>query len=32
MEGEAFLEVDPSESLVVRFTTLWYANDMTKQW
>jgi len=25
-------EIEPSESLPVRFSTLWYKNDMSKQW
>jgi hypothetical protein len=32
LEGETFLEVEPSEPLVARFTTLWYTSDMAKQW
>jgi hypothetical protein len=32
MEGVAFPEVEPSESLATRFSTLWYMNDMAKQW
>jgi hypothetical protein len=32
LEGETFLEVDPSELLAARFSTLWYTNDMVKQW
>jgi hypothetical protein len=31
-EGTTFLEIDPSESLAARFSIMWYANDMTKQW
>jgi hypothetical protein len=31
-EGVTFPEVKPSESLVARFSTLWYMNDMAKQW
>jgi hypothetical protein len=31
-EGVSFLEIEPSESLVARFSTLWYSNDMSKQW
>jgi hypothetical protein len=31
-EGETFPEVEPSESLAARFSTLWYTNDMLKQW
>jgi hypothetical protein len=31
-EGETFPEVEPSEPLVTRFSTLWYTNDMAKQW
>jgi hypothetical protein len=31
-EGVAFLEVEPSKSLAARFSTLWYTNDMSKQW
>jgi len=32
LEGESFPEVEPSESFVARFSTLWYTNDMVKQW
>jgi hypothetical protein len=32
LEGETFLEFEPSEPLVARFTTLWYTSDMAKQW
>jgi hypothetical protein len=32
IEGATFLEVEPSESLAARFSTLWYTNDMVKQW
>jgi hypothetical protein len=31
-ERESFPEVEPSDSLVMRFFTLWYTNDMAKQW
>jgi hypothetical protein len=31
-EGATFLEVEPLEPLVARFTTLWYTSDMAKQW
>jgi hypothetical protein len=31
-EGASFPEIKPSESLAARFYTLWYTNDMTKQW
>jgi hypothetical protein len=31
-EGATFLEVEPSEPLAARFTTLWYTSDMVKQW
>jgi hypothetical protein len=31
-EGETFPEVEPFESLVARLSTLWYTNDMLKQW
>jgi hypothetical protein len=31
-EGVSFLEIEPLESLVARFLTLWYMNDMSKQW
>jgi hypothetical protein len=31
-EGAAFPEVEPSESLAARFSTLWYTNNMAKQW
>jgi hypothetical protein len=29
-EGVTFPKVEPSESLVARFSTLWYTNDMAK--
>jgi hypothetical protein len=32
LEGVTFLEVEPSEPLAARFSTLWYTNDMSKQW
>jgi hypothetical protein len=32
LKGVTFLEVEPSESLAARFSTLWYKNDMLKQW
>jgi hypothetical protein len=31
-EGVAFPEFEPSEPVVARFTKLWYASDMEKQW
>jgi hypothetical protein len=31
-KGVTFLEVKPSESLAARFSTLWYTNEMSKQW
>jgi hypothetical protein len=31
-EGENFLEIEPSEPLAARFSTLWYRNDISKQW
>jgi hypothetical protein len=31
-KGSTFLEIEPSESLVVRFSTLWYTNNMSKKW
>jgi hypothetical protein len=31
-KGDTFLEIKPSSSLVARFSTLWYTNDMSKQW
>jgi len=30
--GVTFLEVELSELLAARFSTLWYMNDMSKQW
>jgi hypothetical protein len=30
--GATFPEVEPSEPLAARFTTLWYSSDMAKQW
>jgi hypothetical protein len=32
LEGVTFIEVEPSEPLAARFSTLWYTNDMSKQW
>jgi hypothetical protein len=31
-EGATFLETEPFEPLAVRFSTLWYSTDMSKQW
>jgi hypothetical protein len=31
-EGVTFPEVEPSKLLAARFSTLWYTNDMSKQW
>jgi len=31
-KGSTFPEIEPSESLNAQFSTLWYTNDMTKQW
>jgi hypothetical protein len=31
-KGATFIEIEPSEPLAARFSTLWYTNDMTKQW
>jgi hypothetical protein len=31
-EGETFLDIEPFEPLVTKFSTLWYSNDMNKQW
>jgi hypothetical protein len=31
-KGATFPEVDPSELLVARFSTLWNMNDMVKKW
>jgi hypothetical protein len=31
-EGETFLNIEPFESLVVNFSTLWYSSDMNKEW
>jgi hypothetical protein len=31
-EGATFLNIDPFEPLVMKFSTLWYSNDMNKQW
>jgi hypothetical protein len=32
VKGVYFPEIDPSEPLAARFSTLWYTNDMSKQW
>jgi hypothetical protein len=31
-EGATFLDIDPFEPLAAKFSTLWYLNDMNKQW
>jgi hypothetical protein len=31
-EGATFLDLDPFEPLAVKFSTLWYSNDMRKKW
>jgi hypothetical protein len=31
-EGATFPEIESSEPLVAKFTTLWYSSDMGKQW
>jgi len=31
-KGATFPEIEPSEPLAARFVTLWYTNDMSKQW
>jgi hypothetical protein len=31
-KGATFPKVEPSEPLAARFSTLWYTNDMSKQW
>jgi hypothetical protein len=31
-KGATFPDIEPSEPLAVRFTTLWYSSDMVKQW
>jgi hypothetical protein len=32
LEGATFLELEPSEPLAAKFTSLWYLRDMGKQW
>jgi hypothetical protein len=32
LEGVIFPNIDPFEPLDVNFSTLWYSNDMKKQW
>jgi hypothetical protein len=32
LEGATFPDFDPFEPLVVKFSTLWYSMDMSKQW
>jgi hypothetical protein len=32
LEGVTFMDIEPFEPLVVKFTTLWYSSDMNKQW
>jgi hypothetical protein len=31
-KGATFPEIEPTNPLATRFSTLWYTNDMTKQW
>jgi hypothetical protein len=31
-EGATFPNLDPFEPLAAKFSTLWYSNDMNKQW
>jgi hypothetical protein len=31
-EGATFPDIDPFEPLAAKFSTLWYSNDMNKQW
>jgi hypothetical protein len=31
-EGSTFPELEPFEPLATMFSTLWYSNDMSKQW
>jgi hypothetical protein len=31
-EGVTFPDIEPFESLAVKFNTLWYSNDMNKKW
>jgi hypothetical protein len=31
-EGANFPKIEPFEPLFVKFTTLWYSNDMVRQW
>jgi hypothetical protein len=31
-KGATFLEIEPLELLATQFSTLWYTNDMMKQW
>jgi hypothetical protein len=31
-ERDAFLEIEPLDPLAMKFSTLWYMNDMSKQW
>jgi hypothetical protein len=31
-EGATFPDIEPFDSLVANFTTLWYSSDMNKQW
>jgi hypothetical protein len=31
-EGAIFLNIEPLESLAMKFSTLWYMNEMSKQW
>jgi hypothetical protein len=32
LEGATFPELDPSEPLAMKFTSLWYSSDIGKQW
>jgi len=32
LEGATFPDIDPFKPLAVKFNTLWYSNDINKQW
>jgi hypothetical protein len=32
LEGSTFPDIEPFEPLAAKFNTLWYSNDMNKQW
>jgi hypothetical protein len=32
LEGATFLDIEPFETLAVKFSTLWYSSEMNRKW